>query len=356
MQIGLVGAPNSGKSTFFKAATLADVEIADYPFTTIKANQGVAYVTSPCPCQELGKPCNPQNSGCVNGIRLVPVKLLDVAGLVPGAHEGKGLGNQFLDDLRQASVLVHILDASGRTNEKGEKVSGYDPQKTVSFLEEELDLWYLNIFKREWASMAKQIEISQLDFEKQILERFSGLGIRREHIMSAVRDADVDPKKPTTWKNDDILRFVSSLRRSSKPIIIAANKMDLPEARENIKRIPGAVPCSAEAELTLRIAAEKGYIEYIPGSSDFKYLKEMDEKQKKALEFIKALLNEFGSTGVQKILNKAVFEILGHIVVYPVEDELHWTDKSGNVLPDALLVPKGTTARDLAFMIHTDIG
>jgi ribosome-binding ATPase YchF (GTP1/OBG family) len=100
MLIGLVGKPSVGKSTFFKAATLAEVPIASYPFTTIKANHGIGYVKVECIDREFNTQCNPSHGFCINHWRFVPVELMDVAGLVPGASEGKGLGNQFLDDFR----------------------------------------------------------------------------------------------------------------------------------------------------------------------------------------------------------------------------------------------------------------
>ncbi|MEM4201360.1 MAG: GTPase, partial [Nitrososphaerales archaeon] len=113
MLVGIVGKPNTGKSTFFNAATLMNVPMANYPFTTIQPNYGVAYLRKDCVCKRLNVKDNPVNSVCVNGVRLIPVKLVDVAGLVPGASQGRGLGNKFLDDLRQADALIHVVDASG---------------------------------------------------------------------------------------------------------------------------------------------------------------------------------------------------------------------------------------------------
>src|SRR3989338_7459591 len=109
MLVGVVGKANVGKSTFFKAATLADVEIANYPFATIKPNHGVGFVKIDCIDKEFNIQCNPREGYCVSGYRFVPVNMIDVAGLVPGAHEGKGMGNQFLDDLNQADVLIHVV-------------------------------------------------------------------------------------------------------------------------------------------------------------------------------------------------------------------------------------------------------
>ncbi len=358
MLIALVGKTNVGKSTFFKAATLLDVEISNRIFTTIKPNEGVAYVSASCPCTELEKSCSPKNSRCHEGKRLIPVKLLDVAGLVPGAHEGRGLGNQFLDDLRPAPVMIHVLDMSGTTDSEGNPSGGHDPKEDMVFFEEELDYWYANIFKREWHQMAKQSEIERSDFEKQILGRFSGLGINKDQVHEAVRKADVDPTRPTEWSEEDVYRFAKCLRQESKPIITAANKMDLPGSTENYGRLKSEnmVPCCADAELALRKAAESGLIKYVPGAGSFDLLKDLNKSQEHALEKIKKLLEKYGSTGVQYCLNKAVFGLMGYMVVYPVEDETHWSDRKGNVLPDAHLVPKGITARELAYRIHSDIG
>ncbi|MFP4045929.1 MAG: redox-regulated ATPase YchF [Candidatus Aenigmatarchaeota archaeon] len=363
MQVGLVGAPNSGKSTFLKAASLADVEIGNYPFTTIDANRGIGYVTVPCPCRKRNISCDPQNSECKDGTRLVPVKLLDVAGLVPDAHKGKGLGNQFLDDLREADALIHVLDVSGRTNAKGEKTEDYDPKGNIEFLEEELDKWFIDIFEREWQKFASEIEMEHRDFEDQLLSRFSGLKIDKNDIRTVLMDLDLNPEKPSTWNEENREEFCRGLRKRTKPILIAANKIDLPGSEENYERIKEesnseTVACCAEAELALREAAQHGLIDYTPGEKEFEITDEggLSKKQSKALEFVEKILENYGSTGVQRCLNSAVFDLLDMIVVYPVENEHKLTDKKGNVLPDAILIEKGSTTEDLAYKIHSDIG
>ena len=114
MQIGIVGKSNVGKSTFFKAATLVDIEISNRIFTTIKPNQAVAYVTKPCVCRKHNVTCKPVNSKCVDGIRMIPIKLIDVAGLVPDAHKGKGLGIQFLNDLMACDITDALSPNIGK--------------------------------------------------------------------------------------------------------------------------------------------------------------------------------------------------------------------------------------------------
>ena len=92
MLIGVVGKANIGKSTFFKAATLMDIEIANYPFATIKPNHGVGFIRVPCVDKDFNTQCNPRTGYCKNHERFITVDMIDVAGLVPGAHEGKGMG------------------------------------------------------------------------------------------------------------------------------------------------------------------------------------------------------------------------------------------------------------------------
>jgi ribosome-binding ATPase YchF (GTP1/OBG family) len=362
---GIVGKPNTGKSTFFSAATLAPAEIAGYPFTTIKPNRGVGYVRTPCVHKEFNVKDNPVNSLCLDGTRLIPVELIDCAGLVPGAWQGRGLGNQFLDEIRKADALIHVVDAAGATDIEGRllKPGSHDPFEDVRFLEVEITMWLAQIIKREWPKMARTAESGTTDLYALLEERLSGLAIKRTHIFDAVRKAGLNGEKPTAWSEDDLLKFLDTLRTTAKPMLIAGNKIDLESAEENVKRLKTSnytiVPCCAEAELALRRAAEKGWIDYKPGDSNFNVLKPeaLTEAQNKALQTIKEkILIKFATTGVQDAINMAYFKLLNMIVVYPVEDIENLADHKGNVLPDAYIVPNGTTARQLAYIIHTELG
>ncbi len=364
MQLGIVGKPNVGKSTFFNAATKAHAEIANYPFTTIEANRGVMYIRKPCPCRDAHVTCTPHNSRCIDGIRFVPIEAIDVAGLVPDAHKGKGLGNKFLDDLRQAHALIHIVDASGSTDAEGNpcNVGTHDPLSDVAFLEKEINYWLFGIIKKSWEVIARKCELEGKKIEKMLAEQLTGLGIKEEHITGAIRKINLDNARPSQWKDEQIIKLTDYVRIISKPIIIAFNKCDkAPEAlmeKRNELTNYIVIPCSAESELALNNASEKGIISYTPGSNDFSILKkeELTENQLKALEYIKThVLAKYGSTGVQKCIDEAV-RMLDLIVVYPVEDEHHLTDKEGRVLPDAHLIPRGSTAKDLAYKVHTDLG
>lgn len=361
MLIGLVGKPSCGKSTFFKAATLSDVLIASYPFATIEPNHGVAYTRVKALCKELGVRCNPRTGFCTGETRFVPVEIMDVAGLVKGASEGKGLGNKFLDDLRQADMFIQIVDISATTNLEGQEGEG-DPVADVEMLENELNSWYAGIFQKVWDKLSRTIQTTQTDFAKAVAKQFSGLKVKEDDIKHVLSKLKLNPSQPTSWTEDDLHNFTKTLRHLTKPMLIAANKADKPDSVENLEKLKNAfpemliIPCSADAELSLRSAANAGLIEYVQGDSDFVVNEDkVNEKQKEALDLIrKNVLGEFGSTGVQEIIDKAVFDLLGYIAIFPAGAKL--ADSKGNVLPDCFLLPGGSTALDFAYYLHTDIG
>jgi ribosome-binding ATPase YchF (GTP1/OBG family) len=366
--IGVIGKTNVGKSTFFAAATLIEVKIENRPFVTIEPNVGIAYVRTKCVHTELGLPkCDARNSICLNGVRMIPVKLMDVAGLIKDSHKGRGLGNKFMDDLRQADVLIHVVDISGSTDEEGRPVppGTYDPVEEVLSIENEVNEWFYGIISRDWIRFARGLDNLPWDQVVDALtKRVSGLSIRREHVVAALKLSNLELTKPSSWREEELRSFVIKLREVAKPTIIVGNKADLPEALDNIDRVVKAlrnrvfIPASSVYELALRKASKTGLIKYLPGDQDFTIIDEskLNPKQKLVLDKIRDFMRRFGGTGVQQALNAAVFEVLNYIVVYPVEDQHRFTDSSGNVLPDAYLVRKGTTAQELAYLIHTDLG
>ncbi len=352
IEIGLIGKPSSGKSSLFKAATMIDVKISPIPFTTINPNTGIAHVTTDCVCKEFNVTCNPKHGYCKNGKRFIPVKLWDIARLVPDAHLGKGLGSKFLDDIRQASVLVQIIDCSGLTDAEGKPVSNYDPRNEVEFLEKEIDLWFAGIIDKAVKKLGAKAKMAARDELIKILsEQLSGLSVTKNHVEHAFDKAGIS----------DIEKFASVIRKISKPMLIAANKIDLKPSQGNLEKLKEKfteviiVPTSAESEIALKKAAEKDLINY--NGNSFEVKGNLNDKQKSALEFIKQnVIEKYGSTGIQECLNKAVFDLLNYIVIYPVEDENKLWDKNKNILPDARLLPKGSTSLDLAYSVHTSIG
>jgi ribosome-binding ATPase YchF (GTP1/OBG family) len=364
--IGIVGKPSCGKTSFTNAACMTDFKVGSYPFTTIDANVGVTHVRSQCVCRDFGVQDNPQNSICVDGIRLIPIKLIDVAGLVPGAHEGRGMGNKFLDDLRQADVLIHIVDASGALDAEGQEVvaGAYDPLEDVRFLEEEITQWLLGIIQKDWRRITGRVRAEGAKFDELLLEKLSGLKITRGQILKAIRNSNLKIETVDNWTEEELKQFVLMLQRTAKPIIIAANKIDRAGAEDNFRRLVEAypdslvVPVSALAERALKDLDKKAIIKYIPGDDDFEFLDKtrLKEVEVEQLEKIREyILKKFGGTGVQSILNRAVFDFLKLITVYPVYDASALTDTDGNVLPDVYLVPAGTTAKEFAGYIHTDL-
>jgi len=363
--LGVVGKPNTGKSTFFSAATLALAEIANYPFTTIKPNRGIGYVRTQCVHTEFNVDDNPKNSLCIDGARLIPVEMIDVAGLVPGAYEGRGLGNQFLDEICRADALIHVVDASGGTDSEGRlcKPGEHDPVEDVRFLEREITMWIASVLKKNWAKLARASEAESHDLAFMLEERLTGLGIKRNQILEAARKTGLNVEKAIAWSEQNLIAFVDALRRISKPMIIVANKVDLPTARSNLERLRKlnytVVPCCAEAELALRRAAEHNLLQYKPGDNNFKIIQpeKLSQNQTIALETIREkILSLQGSTGVQEALNQAYFKLLNMIAIYSVEDVEHLSDHNGRVLPDVYLVPHGTTARQFAYLIHSELG
>ncbi|MDE1857650.1 MAG: redox-regulated ATPase YchF [Thaumarchaeota archaeon] len=364
MLVGVVGKPNVGKSTFFAAATLKDVPIADYPFTTIKPNVGVAHLVTKCVCKELGVTDAPRNSTCVNGTRLIPVKLVDVAGLVEGASKGKGLGNQFLDDLRQADALIHVVDASGSTDLEGRKVPAgtHDPGGDIEMVEKEFDLWMFGILKKDWEKATRSLEQTGGKIVEHLAGRLSGLSVTFADVEQVVLRLRLRTEKPSQWTDDQLMQLVVGTRKLTKPSLLAANKADLPTSGPYIEKLRQTgrevVPCASEAELLLRRAAEHGLVDYFPGDKTFSVSDpaRLNPAQSNALDMVEErVMKVYGGTGVQDAINRAFFDLLKAIVVFPVEDETRFADKEGRVLPDAFVMRGGSTALDLARTVHSEL-
>ena len=365
--IGIIGKPSSGKTTFLNAACLTNAKVSELPFTTIEPNKGVAYVKTSCVCKELNVKDNPKNSICIEGSRFIPINLLDVAGLVPDSHKGKGLGYKFLNDLIQADILIHIVDISGALDKSGNAISAgkNDPFDDILFLENEINLWFKKIIEREdWTKFTKEILTGKRKMVNAFYDRVSGMKVTKLHIIKSLKESNLDGKNPSTWSDKDMKLFSEVLRKISKPILIAANKIDKEIGEENLiklkkKYIKPIIPCSALAEQVLRKYHKSGTIKYIPGSTNFTILesKKLTENELKTLNKIKKrILDLYGETGIQNTLNYASFKMTNQICVYPVSDVKNFSDNKANILPDAFLVKKGTLLRDFVQKkIHSDL-
>ncbi len=357
LSLALAGKPNAGKSTFFAAATMADVDVASYPFTTIDPNRGISHVRTDCPCLAREERCGDEH--CHDGTRYVPVELLDVAGLVPGAHEGRGLGNQFLDELTSADVILNVVDASGATNAEGEpvEVGAHDPAEDVDFVTEEIERWLAGIIARNWESVERQSRSPGFDIDESLAEMLTGVGASEAAIAATLRDIEY-PSDPREWTDDHRRELARDIRARTKPLVVVANKADsAPESNvERLQEMGETIPASAEGELALRRGVESGAIDYNPGDADFSISGDLTDDQRASLDELRGLMNDYGGTGVQRALDTAVYDLLDFMTVYPVQNETKWTDGQGNVLPDAFLLPNGATPLDLAYAVHSDIG
>ncbi|KAG2471942.1 MAG: GTP-binding and nucleic acid-binding protein YchF [Nitrosopumilales archaeon] len=365
IKIGLIGKTNTGKTTFFNSATLSSAEISTYPFTTKKAETATAYAVTVCVHPEFNVTDNPNNSKCSDGWRYIPIELIDLPGLIKDAWKGKGLGNQFLSIAAQSDALLHIVDVSGSVDSSGKisEVGTGDPISDYADIEEELIMWYHKILEGNRDKISKLIS-SGNDKIESLTELYRGIGVKKDHIKDTLKTLGLEDKNFDDFDVQDTKKFATHLRRISKPTLIVANKIDIEGADETFDRIRErysdsiVVPASADSELSLRRAEQKGLIKYSPGSEQFEIIKpeDLNDKQKNALEFIKkGIMGEYMRTGVQFAINIAVFKLLKMNSIYPVANEEKLSDKKGRVLPDLILMKDGATVNDLANEIHSDL-
>ena len=365
IKIGLIGKTNTGKTTFFNSSTLSSDEISTYPFTTKKSSTSVGYAITLCVHPEFNVIDNPNNSKCKDGWRYIPIELIDLPGLIKDAWKGKGLGNQFLSIASQSDALLHVVDASGGIDSSGRitETGTGDPVSDFADIEEELNMWYQKIFEGNRDKLQKMIS-NDNDQIGALTELYQGMGVKQSHVKDALKITNLEEKDIENYDINDSKKFATELRRTSKPTLIVANKIDIDGAAKNFQRLREryndiiVVPASADSELSLRRAEQKNLIKYSPGSEKFDILKENDlnQKQKNALNFIESdIMGEYMRTGVQFAINVTVFKLLKMNSIYPVTTQENLSDKKGRVLPDLILLKDGSTVIDLAKEIHSDL-
>ncbi|ORY05528.1 P-loop containing nucleoside triphosphate hydrolase protein [Basidiobolus meristosporus CBS 931.73] len=372
--LACVGKPSAGKSSFLNAVTDAVAKVGNYPFTTIRPNHGVAYYPIQCPCVKYGKQsvCQPRYGRCIDGTRYVPISIMDVAGLVPGASHGQGLGNQFLDDLRSADVLVHVVDVSGTTDEGGKETTGYNPINDIDWLHGEVHEWIFNNLNKKWSGIVRRHTATKSSVVETLHNQFSGYGATQSIVAKFMDKSGLkDPLE--TWDEDTLHKVVDAFLDVRFPTIVALNKIDLPDSDKNIAKImrkydeDRLVLTSALSECFLRKMDKQGYIKYKEGTDEYltleddpdSGLKPLDEKIQSRLEKIQDLvLFRYGSTGVEEVITRAV-ETLGVIPVYPVRNLSNFSNgqpgKQGGAFRDCIMVRPGTTVREFAKKVHPEI-
>jgi ribosome-binding ATPase YchF (GTP1/OBG family) len=362
LTFAIIGKTNVGKTTLFNAATLLNAEISNYPFTTKAPNIGTAYVCDLCVCKELDLTDNPQNSACIEGWRYIPVRIIDVPGLVKDAWRGRGLGNKFLSAIGQADALIHVVDASGSIDEEGKisRPGSGNPVQDVMDIEMEIELWISHIIDRNKSQIKHDIE--HIGIEEALNKSLTGIKTRPFHIARALNLSELESKPFAEWSPEDTLEFSHRLLPVIKPTLLMANKMDLPTSEENLEKLIEyysqalVAACSAEAELALRLADKSGLIQYMPGQETFKIIDDdaLTLDQKQAIEYIEQkVMYKYMRTGIQQALNTLAFKMLKMNMVYPVSDDSKFSDNHGNILPDVHLLDDGATPLDLAETVHT---
>ncbi|XP_077999773.1 uncharacterized protein LOC144452545 [Glandiceps talaboti] len=279
----------------------------------------------------MKKLCQPEYGHNYKGERLLPILLKDVAGLVPGAADGKGRGNRFLNDLCDADVLIHIIDISGQTNEKGEPVDDYDPALDVKWLNEEIHRWIYDNVMNKWESIVKR--------PNKILDMFTGYHANKSVIHAAFHNAGIDTRELAvnlpTWNNQVVHNLVKEFIKIRFPMLLVLNKADVKTARENVLRFQELLPetsmitVSSWSECFLQNLQKEHHIKYEFGSEEFQIITNNEDQsdnnqitfqyQEKLDQISENILKVYGSTNVHNAVSMAV-SLKPPVYAFPIQD------------------------------------
>ena len=289
LKIGIVGLPNVGKSTLFKALTREQVNIANFPFATIDPNVGVVKV----PDERLDKLAEMSKSR-----KIIPaaIEFVDIAGLVKGAHEGAGLGNQFLARIREVDAIAEVVRAFEDTDII--HVEGnISPQRDIETIQLELAMADLQTVNKHLLKNEKDLKsgVKHAQEEKMVLEK----------IKNILEAGDLASKANLSGSETEIIKDLHLLTLKPFIFVFNANNGDK-KYLNNVNRKIRSV------DLNLKLEVE---------------ISEMEEAEAK----------EFKSESHLDNLIKAAYELLGLITYFTTgEDETRgWTIKAGYTAPRA---------------------
>jgi ribosome-binding ATPase YchF (GTP1/OBG family) len=243
---------------------------------------------------------------------------------------------------------------------EGEPTEDHDPREDIDFLENELDMWYLDVLEKGIERYRSGYHGEEADIEDDLAEQMSAFGINADEIKQVILALDLE-LDPDAWDDADREALAREIRIRTKPMVIAANKMDTEAAQENWEPVTTDsdyehltfVPVSAHAEKALKNGDEQDVLDYRPGDTDFDVLADVPEEKAAGLEQIREFVGEYEGTGVQQALETALFEELDAIAIFPGARK---PQDDGTFLQDCFVLPDGSTAEEFAYFLHSDIG
>ncbi|MEA2102962.1 MAG: redox-regulated ATPase YchF [Thermodesulfobacteriota bacterium] len=312
LTFGIAGLPNTGKSTLFNLLTNAKVASDNYPFCTIDPNIGIVDIPDKN-LDALADITQPDK------ITYTTLKFFDIAGLVKNAHQGEGLGNQFLGQIRGVDAICHVVRCFGDKN-VSHVYNEINPVKDIEIILTELIMADLEIVEKKINSMEKGLRIGKKDMPEDQSRLLYAMKDALSHGIPII-ETDLGTEDRTYMKSMGIL--------SAKPYIIVANT-----GEDDI------IQASEELESISSWGRKKG-APVIPVCGQFE-LEAMDLDADERQEFLESV--GITQTGRDSLI-RACYDILGLITFYtPVGKELKaWTIKKGKTLYEA------------AGQIHTDI-